>query len=60
ATWKGQGVGRIGPGGTASWRGAIYFLSTSSAFARLNDVATLYEFEVDESGKTQATFWEWK
>lgn len=60
ATWKGQGVGRIGPNGTASWRGAIYFLSTSPAFARLNDVATIYEYEVDESGKTQATFWEWK
>jgi hypothetical protein len=60
ATWKGQGAGRIGPGGTSTWRGAIYYQTASPSLARLNGIAVVYEYEVDESGKTQAVIWEWK
>ena len=60
ATWKGQGVGKFVGGGAVSYRGAIYFSSASPKLARLNAVATVYEFEVDANGNIQSKFWEWK
>ncbi len=45
-TWVGQGVGRIGQDGAVSFRGAIYFQTASSKFARLNSVATVYEHDI--------------
>lgn len=61
ARWVGQGVGKLGGRGQAiSYRGAIYFQSASPKWARLNDVATVFEYEVDEQGSTNAKFWEWK
>ena len=60
ATWSGEGVGRFTGRGTAvSWRGAIYYQTASPKLARLNSVAALFEYEVDENGKTQAKLWEW-
>ena len=60
ATWKGQGVGRFTGKGTAvSYRGALYYQSASPSLARLNGVAAVYEYEVDENGKTSAKLWEW-
>lgn len=60
ATWVGQGVGRIGAGGSASWRGALYYSTASTKLARLNGVAIVFEFEVDQQGNTSAKIWEWK
>ncbi len=60
ATWVGQGVGRFMPGGGVSFRGAIYFSSASPKFARLNLVATVYEYEVDGQGNTHTKLWDWK
>ena len=60
ATWKGQGVGKFGAGGAVSYRGAVYYSSASPKFARLNTVATLFEFEVDPEGNTRSKLWEWK
>lgn len=61
ATWTGNGVGKLtGRGSAASWRGAIYYQSASPKFARLNGVAGVFEYEVDENGNTQAKIWEWK
>ncbi|WP_084964467.1 hypothetical protein [Thermoactinospora rubra] len=60
-TWRGQGIGRItGAGGGSSWRGAIYYRSESERFARINGCVGVFEFEVDDSGKTSAQVWEWK
>ena len=59
-TWKGQGVGRIGAGGAVSYRGAVYYYTSSAKLARLNSVAGVFEFDVDASGNTQAKIWEWK
>src|SRR5512133_3721686 len=47
ATWTGQGVGTIGQGGAVSYRGAIYYQSSSPRWSRLNRVAAIFEFEVD-------------
>jgi hypothetical protein len=61
ATWIGNGVGRFtGEGGAVSWRGAIYYYTASQKLARLNSVAAIYEFEVDEDGGVQNKVWEWK
>ncbi len=60
-TWRGQGVGRLtGHGMAASWRASIYGQTASERLARINSVATLVEFEVDETGKITAESWEWK
>ena len=60
-TWRGQGVGRmIGRGTATAWRGAIYYQTNSERLSRLNGVACVYEYEVDETGKTESKLWEWK
>jgi hypothetical protein len=60
ATWVGQGVGIIKKGGTVSFRGATYWQSASPAWTRLNNVATIFEFEVDAQNNCRSESWEWK
>lgn len=60
ATWKGQGVGKFVGGGAVSYRGAVYYTTTSSKLATLNTIAAVFEFDVDASGNTHTKFWEWK
>ena len=60
ATWKGNGVGKFGPGGAISYRGAIYYQTASPNLQRLNDVAAIFEYEVDGDGNTRGQLWEWK
>ena len=60
-TWTGGGVGRFtGHGAAVSFRGAVYYHIVPQKLTRLNSVAVLYEWEVDENGTAKATFWEWK
>jgi len=59
-TWKGIGTGRLKPGGAVSYRGALTFTATSQRFSRLNAIAGMFEFEVDEAGNTATKIWEWK
>ena len=60
ATWKGSGLGKFGPGGTLSYRGAIYYQTASPVWQRLNQVAAVFEYEVDADGNTVGRIWEWK
>lgn len=60
ATWIGQGVGTIRKDGAVSYRGAVYYQSSSPRWSRLNSVAGIFEFEVDAQGNTRAQLWEWK
>ena len=61
ATWFGQGVGKpTGRGTGVSWRGALYYRTQSESLARLNSIAGVFEFEVDESQKTEGKLFEWK
>jgi hypothetical protein len=60
-SWVGSGVGRfLGRGSAVAWRGAIYYQTSSPKLALLNTVAGMYEYETDESGKTDARMFEWK
>ncbi len=60
ATWTGQGVGTIKKDGAVSYRGAVYYQSSSARWSRLNSVAAIFEYEVDAQGNTRAQLWEWK
>jgi hypothetical protein len=60
AAWTGGGAGHFTEDGGVSWRGALYFQSQSPAFARLNGIAVVFEYQVDASGKTESTLTEWK
>jgi hypothetical protein len=59
-TWKGIGSGRLRPGGAVSYRGALTFDASSPRLSRLNLIAGVFEFEVDEAGNTATKIWEWK
>jgi hypothetical protein len=60
ATWVGQGVGTIKKDGAVSYRGALYYQTSSPKWSRLNSVAGIFEYDVDAQGNTQAQLWEWK
>ena len=59
--WTGQSIGRLtGRGSATSWRGAVFFQTTAPKLARLNGVTGVFEYEVDESGKTEERVFEWR
>ena len=60
ATFIGQGVGTIKKDGSVSFRGALYYQSSSPKWSRLNSVAAIFEHEVDSAGNVQLQSWEWK
>ncbi len=59
-SWKGSGQGKLGPGGSVSYRGILYFQTASQKMARLNATPGVFEYEVDAEGKTRTKIWEWK
>jgi hypothetical protein len=60
ATWVGQGVGKFTGGGGISYRGAIYYQTSSPGWARLNGIVAVFEHDVDGEGNTRGGIWEWK
>ena len=60
AMWTGSGVGTIKKDGSVSYRGAIYYQSSSPKWTRLNKIAAVFEYEVDAEGNTLGNIWEWK
>jgi len=60
ATYTGQGIGRFIGNGATTWRGSLFYQTSSQKLSRLNSIVVLFEFEVDENGNTQAKIWEWK
>src|ERR1035438_8199782 len=49
-TWTGTGVGKFGPGGSVSYRGMLFWRTTSEKLARLNNLCGAFEYDVDASG----------
>ncbi|HXG93886.1 MAG TPA: hypothetical protein VNN73_16200 [Blastocatellia bacterium] len=60
ATFIGQGVGTIKKDGTVSFRGAVYYQSSSPKWERLNSIAAIFEHDVDIEGNVHSQLWEWK
>lgn len=58
--WKGSGMGKFTANGGVSYRGILYYQSTSPKFAKLNANPGVFEYEVDAKGETLAKVWEWK
>ena len=59
-TWTGTGLGKFGPGGSVSYRGMLFFQTTSKKLAALNNSCAAFEYDVDPSGQTVSKMWEWK
>jgi len=60
ATFRGTGVGRFVRPGVISWRGALLYETASEKLGSLNGIAVLFEYEIDESGKSEGRLYEWK
>ncbi len=60
ATWVGQGVGVFNKDGSVSYRGAVYYQTSSPKWSRLNTVAAIFEHEADAEGNVRSQLWEWK
>lgn len=59
--WRAQGIGQLtGRGQGAKWRGAIYYTTKSEKFARLMKSPCVFEYDVDETGKSESVTFEWK
>lgn len=60
ATFRGAGVGTMNQNGSISYRGSIFYETQTPKLSRLNGIATLFEYEVDEGGKSEGHLYEWK
>ena len=60
ATFRAAGVGRFVRPGVMSWRGSLFYETAADELARLNGIAVLFEYEIDESGKSEGRLYEWK
>ncbi|MBB5319090.1 hypothetical protein [Tunturibacter empetritectus] len=59
-TWTGTGLGKFGPSGSVSYRGMLFFQTTSQKLAQINNSCGAFEYDVDASGNTTSKVWEWK
>ena len=60
-TFRAAGAGRFtGQGSAVSFRGALYYQGASGKLTRLNGLAVVYEWDVDEHGSCQFGLWEWR
>jgi hypothetical protein len=63
ATWTGQGIGRFTGSGKISFRGSLFFRTTSTGegkLSSLNNLVGVFEYEVDEQGNVLSRVWEWR
>jgi len=59
-TFRGVGVGKFVRPGVTSWRGSLFYETQGDELARLNGIAVLFEYEIDESGKSEGHLFEWR
>ena len=58
---KGTGPAKsAGADGSVSYRGTIYFHTSSEKLASLNGATGVHEYEVDAEGNAMIKVWEWK
>ncbi len=63
AIWTGQGIGRFTAPGKISFRGSVFYRTTSTGGGKisfLNNVVGVFEYEMDEQGNSSTKVWEWK
>ena len=59
-TYRGSGVGTFVRPGVTQWRGCLLFECPTPGLSRLNGIAVAFEYTIDEGGKSEGHFWEWK
>jgi hypothetical protein len=59
ATFTGTGVARFTGPGQLTWRGALFYETTSDELSSLNGIAVLFEYQVADS-KSEGRLFEWK
>jgi hypothetical protein len=60
-TWRGNGIGKpTGKGMGANWRGSILYCTESKKLGQLNTTAAVFEWDVDENGRSKGATWQWK
>lgn len=59
ATFTGHGVGGFTGPGQLTWRGALFYETTSDELSSLNGIAVVFEYQVAD-GKSEGTLFEWK
>jgi hypothetical protein len=62
ATFTGEAVGRLDSSGNMSWRGSIFYSTSSSngKLSFLNNMIGVFEDEIDAEGNFSNKIWEWK
>jgi hypothetical protein len=60
AVWKGQGTGKLNPGGGASYRGSLHYLSATGDLAKLAGTVTVFVYSTDANDNSATKMWEWK
>ena len=61
AQWRGFGVGRpTGPFPAGHFAVCGSIETESQALSRLNEIATVTEYDVDQEGNYRYTIWEWR
>ena len=60
ATFHGVAVGTFVRPGVMSWRGSLFYETQAPSLQRLNGIAALVEYTVDEGGKSEGHLYEWK
>lgn len=61
ATFTGEGIGRFGSAGSSSWRGSVFFNTSSKGkLSILNNLIGSFEGEFDSEGNFTQRSWEWK
>jgi hypothetical protein len=60
-TFTGEAVGRLGSSENISWRGSIFYSTSSNGkLSFLNNMVGVFESEIDAEGNFSDKTWEWK
>jgi hypothetical protein len=60
AIYTGEAVGIISSSGTISWRGSVFFRTTSNGkLAFLNNIVGVFEAEIDSNHNFNQQIWQW-
>jgi hypothetical protein len=64
ATWKSYGIGHSKGQVSASFRGSVFYksssISTNVKLVFLNNKVEVFEYEADKNGNINGKIWEWK
>ncbi|HEY7081664.1 MAG TPA: hypothetical protein VH500_18380 [Nitrososphaeraceae archaeon] len=61
ATYTGEGIGRTASSGKISWRGTVFYRTSSAGkLACLNNLIGVFEVDIDAEGNFSEKLWEWK